>query len=128
MPPPYIAVPAVEALRYTAEEPALCEMYLHLLATAMDSRTVPLAHPAFAEIIRQLTPDEARIINLFAQFNSLPVVWIQTGTCSVRFRRLPIRLPNRNDTVCLDAIATILIEQDVTVVNPAPVVYATDIS
>jgi hypothetical protein len=61
-PKPYVAVPALEALRYTGEEPALREMYVNLLATAMDRQTAVNAHPAFVTIIRELTPDEARLV------------------------------------------------------------------
>jgi hypothetical protein len=38
-------------------------MYVNLLATAMDRQTAEKAHPAFVEIIRQLTPDEARLMS-----------------------------------------------------------------
>ena len=61
-PSPSIAVPAIESLRYTAHEESLREMYLKLLATAIDSETASQAHPAFVEVIRQLTPDEARML------------------------------------------------------------------
>ena len=54
-----VAVPAIEALRYSP----LREQYANLLATAMDSQTAQEAHPAFVEILKQLTPDEARILN-----------------------------------------------------------------
>lgn len=39
----------------------LRDMFANLLATAMDVDTATLAHPAFAEILRQITPDEARL-------------------------------------------------------------------
>lgn len=57
-PDPDIAVPALEALRYSK----LRENYANLLATSMDSAVSKQAHPAFVEILKQLTPDEARII------------------------------------------------------------------
>ena len=37
-------------------------MYLSLLASAMDSRRAQSAHPAFVEIIRQLTAEEALLL------------------------------------------------------------------
>jgi hypothetical protein len=57
-PNPDVAVPAIEALRYTT----LREQYANLLATSMDSATALEAHPAFVEILKQLTPDEAKIL------------------------------------------------------------------
>ena len=49
-------------------------MYLNLLATAMDKDTVERAHPAFAEVIRQLTPDEARILPVLVAERTIPQV------------------------------------------------------
>lgn len=61
-PPMYVAGPALEGLRYCGDEPTLRELYANLLAGAMDKQTAKLAHPSYADIIRRLTPDEARII------------------------------------------------------------------
>jgi hypothetical protein len=40
----------------------------------MDADTVALAHPGFVEIIRNLSPDEARIMRLFSVRSQFPVV------------------------------------------------------
>lgn len=40
----------------------LRELYANLLATAMDPETAHLAHPSFAEVLRQINPDEARLL------------------------------------------------------------------
>jgi hypothetical protein len=69
-PNPAVAGPAIEALRFTAHEPSLRELYANLLATSMDSETAQYSHPAFIEIIRQMTADEGRIIALLALENS----------------------------------------------------------
>jgi hypothetical protein len=57
-----IAGPTLQGLALTHEEPDLKEMYLNLLATAMDGRAANLAHPAFVEIIKQLDSKDARLI------------------------------------------------------------------
>lgn len=57
-----IAGPALQGLAFTHEEPNLKEMYLSLLATAMDGRIAADAHPAFVEIIRQLSSEDAQLI------------------------------------------------------------------
>jgi hypothetical protein len=57
-PDPDIAVPAIEALRYSK----LRENYANLVATAMDIDTARDVHPAFVEILKQLSPDEALIL------------------------------------------------------------------
>jgi hypothetical protein len=61
-----VAVPVLQALQYTGSSPTLRDMYMNLLATAMDKDTATKAHPAFVEIIRQLTSDEARIMKRMA--------------------------------------------------------------
>lgn len=57
-PDPDIAVPAVQALTYSK----LRENYANLIATAMDRRTAGDAHPAYVEILKQLTFDETKIL------------------------------------------------------------------
>lgn len=57
-----IAGPALQGLAFTHEEPNLKEMYLNLLATAMDGRVSANAHPAFVEIIRQLSAADATLM------------------------------------------------------------------
>lgn len=69
-----IAGPAIEALRFAGETPELREMYATLLATAMDKLTAVSAHPAFVEILKQLSPDEAKILRDLADGRNRPVV------------------------------------------------------
>lgn len=57
-----VAGPALQGLAFTHEEPNLKEMYLNLLATAMDNRVADDAHPAFVEIIKQLNSQEAQLL------------------------------------------------------------------
>jgi len=57
-----IAGPLLESLRFTVDEPELRRMYVNLLASAMDNRVSNTVHPAFVEVVRQLTPDEALIL------------------------------------------------------------------
>jgi len=73
-PKPNVAGPALESLRYTGHESSLGDLYANLLASAMDKTTASGAHPAFVEIIRQLTPDEAKIIALFARNMPYPLL------------------------------------------------------
>lgn len=64
-PKPNVAGPALESLRYTGHEETLSDLYANLLAASMDKETAEGAHPAFVEIIKQLTPDEAKMVGLF---------------------------------------------------------------
>lgn len=69
-----VAGPIIEALRYTGAEESLSDLYANLLATSMDKNTAINAHPAFTEIIKQLTPDEAKLISLFPNISSIPLI------------------------------------------------------
>jgi hypothetical protein len=60
-----VAGPAMQGLAYSHEEKELKEMYLNLLARAMDSETASNAHPSFVEIIKQLNAEEARLLKMF---------------------------------------------------------------
>lgn len=56
-----IAVPAIEAMRYCRLRNELSA----LIATSMDRRTVHRAHPAFVDVLKQLTRDELALLALF---------------------------------------------------------------
>jgi hypothetical protein len=57
-----IAAQAIEGLSYSLDEPSLKDMYLNLLATASDANRQERAHPSFAEIIKQLSSEEAALL------------------------------------------------------------------
>jgi hypothetical protein len=61
-PPLNIAGPVMQGLSYTHESEQLRRMFLALLATSMDASREDEAHPAFADIVRQLAPDEASVL------------------------------------------------------------------
>ena len=75
-----VAGPIVEALRYAGSEETLSDLYANLLAASMDKTTAMKAHPAFAEIIKQLTPDEAKLIALFPAEPYMPIIDIKDMT------------------------------------------------
>lgn len=59
-----VAGPALQGLAFAHEEPQLKDLYLELLASAMDGRRAATAHPAFVEILKQLTSEEARLLRV----------------------------------------------------------------
>ncbi|HWF62559.1 MAG TPA: DUF4393 domain-containing protein [Nitrospira sp.] len=59
---PQLAGPVLEGLRYVREDGLIAELFINLLARAIDRDRVSEAHPAFASIISQLSPDEALIL------------------------------------------------------------------
>jgi len=59
---PQLAGPIFDSLRYVEEESIIAELFVNLLARAIDRERVYEAHPAFVHIIAQLSPDEAVIL------------------------------------------------------------------
>jgi len=73
-PSPQVAGPAVEALRFAGHDINLRELYANLLATSMDKNTIHKAHPAFVEIIKNLTSDEAILMECFKGQPQYPLI------------------------------------------------------
>lgn len=67
--PPRVAVagPAIEALRFAADEPVLRDLYANLLATSMSAKRRGTVHPAFVEIIKEMDIADVHILNLIYQ-------------------------------------------------------------
>ncbi|MGR5150188.1 DUF4393 domain-containing protein [Photobacterium alginatilyticum] len=78
-PPPHVAGPALESLRYTGSIDELKELYANLLASSMNSETTQNAHPSFVEIIKQLSPDEAKLLTVFLHASSEPIITIRNN-------------------------------------------------
>lgn len=73
-----VAGPTLQALAFTYEEDSLRNMFLGLLATAMDSRKSETAHPAFVEIIKQLDSTEAlHLIDLLKSQNYVAIASVE---------------------------------------------------
>lgn len=75
-PDPAIAVPAVEAMRYTSHKEELREMFTNLLGASMNADSID-AHPAFVNIIKQLSSDESKIIKQLYQDDKQPMIKIR---------------------------------------------------
>lgn len=69
-----VAGPIIEGLQFASEEETLRELYANLLATSIDSETAKNAHPGFVQIIKNMSPDEARIMKFIATEKSLPLI------------------------------------------------------
>lgn len=61
-PPLNIVGSVIESLKYTFDTNELREMYMNLLTSSMDISKIQYAHPSYVDIIRQMTPLEAKIL------------------------------------------------------------------
>ncbi|MBL0257557.1 MAG: DUF4393 domain-containing protein [Bacteroidetes bacterium] len=56
----------------SGDEPELQELFANLIASSMDNHTSNFVHPSFVETIKQLTPDEAKILRYISKEANLP--------------------------------------------------------
>ena len=59
---PSIALPVLMDLRFMEDDNPLTELYLNLLARAIDKERCNEVHPAFVKIIEQMSSDEAKVM------------------------------------------------------------------
>ena len=90
-PEPNVVGPALEALRYTGHQETLRELYAKLLATALDADTAQQVHPAFVDMIKNMSPDEARIMQLFAGGEPFPAIEVRAHSKDQKGYRIIIR-------------------------------------
>lgn len=70
---PEIGVPVAEKLAYVTDD-RLTSLYVKLLATASNQVTLGDAHPSFVNVINNLSPDEALMLEYFVSKDAMPFV------------------------------------------------------
>lgn len=81
-PEAHIAVPALQYISYCMDNDELRNLYANLLARAMNKEEKAGVHPSFVEIIKQLCPDEAKILKYIV---CNPLKSCVIPTVSIRF-------------------------------------------
>lgn len=69
-----IVGPALEASRFYIEEKELREMFVKVVSASFDKSKANQIHHSFVDIIKQLTPDEAKILPLFNKDKAFPII------------------------------------------------------
>lgn len=83
-PEPYVAIPALQAISYSMDNQKLKDLYSNLLAKAITKTTKESVHPAFIEIIKQMSPLDAQLMSyIFNQSQSIPMICIRIQKKSV---------------------------------------------
>lgn len=96
-PNPHIAGPAVEALRFTAQETELREMFSTLLANSINTDKNDAVHPAFVDIIKSMNNIDALILR--ALVNHSPSALIDIGFAYGKDKNSNISYVARNVTL-----------------------------
>ena len=76
-PEAHVAVPALQYLSYCMDNEELRDMYANLLANSMNSVIKKGVHPGFVEIIKQLSPDEAKVMKYFSSNRTVPTITLR---------------------------------------------------
>ena len=93
-PAPELAIPIAEKFSYVENED-LRELFTNLLTMASNSETNSKAHPSFANVINNLCPDEAQLLQNFIGTRAIPFVYVRyinglgdrfTQVCDMHFR------------------------------------------
>lgn len=72
--------PLLEKYKYIHESEDLSWMFVNLLANAMDKNKVQKAHPSFVNVISELSPDEARLVQTLFDEEVLPKIDVRLKT------------------------------------------------
>ena len=65
-PESYVEVPALQAISYSMDSEELRNLYANLLASSMIRDKKWQVHPSYVEIIKQITPDEAKLLKVLS--------------------------------------------------------------
>jgi hypothetical protein len=76
-PEAHIAVPALQYISYCMDNEELRDMYANLLASSMNKVVKNEVHPSYVEIIKQLCPDEAKILKKILEIHNWPLIHIK---------------------------------------------------
>ena len=79
-PEPYVAVPAIQAISYSANSEELRKMYANLLAKSIYADTKNSVHPAFVEIIKNLSPVDCHVFEYIMQTGQIGCYEMRVGS------------------------------------------------
>lgn len=96
----YVAVPALQQISYCFDSDELREMYANLLASSMNIDTKYNVHPSFVDIIKQLTPDEAKFLKYVSKGKSYPLLGVDIKLSSGGHRTVVKNFTNMAYGVC----------------------------
>ena len=93
-PEPYVAIPAIQQLSYCQDNHSLRDLYANLLVSSMDIDTKWSVHPSFVDIIKQLNPDEAKLLHVLKAKNAYPLIDIRLNNPSLGYGDIVVNFTN----------------------------------
>lgn len=71
-----IVGPAIESSKFYYEEEYYRKMFSKLIAASCDKSKINDVHPSYVEIIKQLSPLDAKFLEMFTYYNTYPIAQI----------------------------------------------------
>lgn len=82
--PPEIVAPVMKALATTGDDSPLMEMFEELMARAIDTTTADTLNPGFPDLIKSLSPLQAKLLKSLAQHDHVSDVLMELETKVLR--------------------------------------------
>ena len=76
-PEAYVAVPALQSLAYSMDSEELRDLYANLLASAMNIDKKDMVHPTLVDVIKQMSPLDARVFRELMNSEIKPLMSIE---------------------------------------------------
>lgn len=89
-PPFHVLGPTLEASKYYFENGYLRSMFANLIASSINIDFTNQAHPSFVEIIKQLSPDEAKIVQILNNDKSFPLIKLRISDKNSKYYDEPL--------------------------------------
>ena len=99
-PESYVAIPAIQQLSYCYDSEELREMYANLLVSSMNTDTKYQVHPSFVDIIKQLTPDEAKLLKKLSKKNVYPLIDVRMNFPTGGYKAIVHNFTDDGEDVC----------------------------
>lgn len=71
IPKAVVAAPLLDHVKFVFNENGLSEMFSNLLANAMDENIEKMVHPAFVEMLKQMSPLDVEFLNIYFDNNDI---------------------------------------------------------
>lgn len=72
-----LTLKAFEESKYQLDSEELRQMFANLISSTVDNRKNNIVQPSFSSVLKELTPEDANLIKLFAEETTLPLVSIR---------------------------------------------------
>ena len=111
-----ISAPLLEHVKFVFDEDGLCEMFSNLLANSLHKDIENMVHPAYTEVLKQMSPVDAEFMNTFFKDKDIieteEIIWersdFQKTMAIESLHRLGILVKFLETCVCLLRLKLIL--------------------